>query len=290
MNRSIRLCAIRSLIIPIGFLAAVTLSAETVLFESELDWTIGRITTIATVPLGTIDTPPVAARTAATDMIRSALPEHLSQFLSSVPLDSSAMIGDLIRNSAQIRREFNDFAEESEPSASYTDSKLSKLTLRFEHALYPNLAEMLILHSKALGHEPSLGFSPTTEYTGLVIYAKGLFPVHGEPGRESMLVPAILPKIYDETMSVLLESGMVEPRTAIESGVVAYSNSVDISQFRDRIGEIPLVTMARRIFGTNRTDVVVPSEIADRLLSSEANRRLLELGRVLIICDLPIDE
>lgn len=265
----------------------VSLGAETILFESELDWRSGKITTIATVPLGKIDTPLVAARSAATDVIRSALPEHISRFLSSVPLDSSVMIGDLIRNSPYVRREIDEFASGAEPSASYTDSKLTQLTLRFEHPLYPDLAKTLVLHSKAVEHEPTLGFSATTQYTGLVIFAKGVYPVHGEPDRESALLPAILPRIYDESMRVLLESDMVDPRIAVEAGILGYADSIDLLRFRDRIGEFPLITMARRVFGANRTDLVIPMDIAERLLASETNRRLLESGRVLIICDNP---
>ena len=266
------------------------LAAETVLFESKLDWTTGRITTNATLPLGTIDAPLAAARSAATDAIRSELSEHISRFLSSVPLDSSVMIGDLIQNSPYIRRKIDEFASHAEPSVSYTDPKLTQFTLRFEHSLFPELARILVTHSKAVKHEPTVGFSPTTQYTGLVIFAKGVYPVHGESDRESSLLPALQPKIYDESMRVLLESDMVAPRIAVEEGIVAYTDSIDLLRFRDRIGEFPLVTMARSIFGTNRTDLVIPMEIGERLLASETNRRLIESGRVLIINDMQLSK
>ena len=253
-------------------------------YESIMDWSEARILTTARVDLLQVGGPPIGVRTAATDMAASHLPDHMLEVLAPIPLNSSVLVGELL-SIPVIRSQFLESAPRP-PTQSFTNGELSVLTLRYEHSIFPDFARSFMLHTKAYVHEPLLGFSSTTRYSGIVIYAKGEFPVHGEPGRFASLAPALLPRIYGESMSLLYESGMVEPSTALSFGIVDYSESTRLTEHRSRIGDVPFVTMAREVFGVNRTDLVITDAAVARILGSDENRRLLAEGRVVIICDL----
>ena len=195
-------------------------------------------------------------------------------------------VGALAAKSPTILAGIRRISDGSVPIESYVTQDLTSLVLRFEYQLFPDVGRVFLLHTRAYEHRPYLGFYPTTAFSGLVIYAKGDFPVHGEEGRTERLVPAIMPRIFDESMNLIVESGMVDPAVAVARGIVGYTESDDLFGARGRVGDVPLVTMARAIYGDNRTDVIIPDETANRILASEANRKLITDGKILIICDL----
>jgi hypothetical protein len=80
---------------------------------------------------------------------------------------------------------------------------------------------------------------------------------------------------------------MCDPKFLLRWGVAAYAFSDDETLFRERIGDLPLRTMARGVFGRSATDLLLPREAARQLLSREGNRQLLREGRILIILDRP---
>jgi hypothetical protein len=68
----------------------------------------------------------------------------------------------------------------------------------------------------------------------------------------------------------------------------AYSGEEgSLRAFRDRVGELPLLTKARGVFGRNATDLLLSAEVARQLLSRQHNRELLREGKILIILDPP---
>ena len=62
-----------------------------------------------------------------------------------------------------------------------------------------------------------------------------------------------------------------------------YTYSYDLTKIGERIGMYPLRTMAYKVYGKNRTDLILPDEAVKKLISSEHNRDLLRQGRVVII-------
>ena len=125
---------------------------------------------------------------------------------------------------------------------------------------------------------------PTRNFSGLVIYAKGELPAHGKDAREAVR-PAVFPKLYDEDMNLLLSVQMCDPAYLEKWGMAAYTDSEAGSAFLERIGAVPLRTVARGVFGINSTDLLLPSDAVQRLLVREANQTMLRQGRVLIVID-----
>lgn len=125
---------------------------------------------------------------------------------------------------------------------------------------------------------------PTRDYSGIVIYAKGELPVHGE-GLRARAAPCLFPRIYDQTMRLILDKTMTSPETLASGGMLAYSDGIDVESW-SRVGGDPLRVMALEVFGEGRTDYVISREDAQKILSSAANRELLRLGKIVVVLDL----
>jgi len=272
-----------SLVVALAPLAA---QSEAVDLVSEIDWHEATVTTKATVDLRSFDGPLPSIRAQALDLVAKALPVHLLDAFGGVAVNSSTNVAELAARSPRILAGLRSIAGARRPSRNHVSPDLATLTLEFVYTLYPDLTELFVTHTRAYEHRRYLGFYPSTEFSGIVIYARGSFPVHGENGTNAAVVPALMPRIFDESMNLVFETGMVEPDLAVANGVVAYTSSADLFEARSRVGDAPLVTMARAVPGNNRTDLVIPDAAARRILSLTANRELLAEGKVLIICDL----
>ena len=143
------------------------------------------------------------------------------------------------------------------------------------------------------GAEPSpirapLEERPTRDYTGIVIYAKGPLPVHGE-GMEGTAAPCLFPRVYDGEMRLLLDKSVVVPEVLARSGplggVLGYASGLGV-EVGERVGGDPMRVMAVELFGDGRCDYVISREDALRILSSPVDRELLRQGKVVVILDL----
>ncbi len=253
---------------------------------TSIEWSDMMIKTGVVVSLRDFSGPlPTVRREAETEAFE-ALPDHLATALADVRIDSYYTIADRIVSSSALLERFSTFATGATKSTSYVGTDFQSLHINFEHRIYPDLIDLFLDHTRAYSHKPYVGYYPSTAFTGIVIYAVGTYNVHGENGL-SKLEPAFFPKIFDENMRLFFESGMVDPDIIREWGAVAYTDDIDLSAHRDRIGELPLRTTARGIFGENRTDILIPSDTVERIRAVPSNARLLSEGRILIICDLP---
>jgi hypothetical protein len=126
---------------------------------------------------------------------------------------------------------------------------------------------------------------PTRAYTGIVIYAKGKLPVHGE-STEGEAQPCLFPRIYDEGMGLVLDRSLVLPEVlagdAGEGGVLGYASGMGVAAGA-RVGSDPMRVMALELFGDSRTDYLISKDDALRILSSPGNRELLREGRVVVV-------
>jgi len=130
---------------------------------------------------------------------------------------------------------------------------------------------------------------PTRDYTGIVIYAKGSLPVHGEDVEDEAR-PCLFPRVYDSDMDLLLDRSLVLPEVlsgsgnagAAYGGVLGYASAIGV-EAGERVGTDPMRIMAIGLFGDQRTDYIVSREDALRILSSAANRELLRRGKVVVV-------
>jgi len=122
---------------------------------------------------------------------------------------------------------------------------------------------------------------PTRAYSGIVIYAKGSLPVHGE-SVEGVAAPCLFPRVYDSEMNLVLDRSLVLPEALAEGGALGYAESIGV-EAGERVGSDPMRVMAVELFGDARTDFVIPREDALRILATPGNRELLRQGRVVVV-------
>ena len=122
---------------------------------------------------------------------------------------------------------------------------------------------------------------PTRDYSGIVIYAKGSLPVHGE-SVEGSARPCLFPRVYDSEMNLLLDRSLVLPAALAGGGVLGYASAIGV-EAGERVGSDPMRVMALELFGDARTDFVISREDALRILSSASNRELLRGGKVVVV-------
>jgi hypothetical protein len=165
-------------------------------------------------------------------------------------------------------------------------SAFSKDMRRFLASYSLGLDAVASLFLSGAGSSPiraPLETAPTRDYTGIVIYAKGSLPVHGE-AVEDRAEPCLFPRVYDSEMNLVVDRRFVAPEelSAAGGGVLGYASAIGAEAGR-RIGTDPMRVMAIGLFGDRRTDYIISREDALRILSSAGNRELLRQGKVLVV-------
>ena len=136
--------------------------------------------------------------------------------------------------------------------------------------IFRDIAPYFIKHNKPYPVSERYIWVPNKKYTGVVIYAKGKFPVRGE-NRKSFLNPSIFPSVYSQDMEKIISAELVSPDVLAKHGTAALTDTEDDPVIAERAGNNPLYTMAEEIFGRNRTDLIVPSDDADLLFYKRLN-------------------
>lgn len=229
------------------------------------------------------------ARFQAESRIDAALPALYIEAVQEVLVDSYETVGQRLQASDALFRSLSELAVRGAQKQSASFSKdLHRVLVQYRFPFYgpTGLIAPFVQHESPFPISRILGFVPSRTFTGLVIYARGELPSHGKPAKERVN-PALLPRLFDEDMNLVLSPQMCEPSFLVRWGPAAYAFSDEEAPFRERIGDLPLRTMARGVFGRNATDLLLPKEVVRQLLTREANRQLLREGRILIILDRP---
>ena len=202
-----------------------------------------------------------------------ALPVDSWRDLGATVADGELDVNALIDLTSRFRRESAAFSRD-----------LRSFEARYAIPL-GEAAALYVRGKEAVPLAAPLGYNPSRAYTGVVIYAEGELPVRGERA-SGRLSPCLFPRIYDEDMVPVLERRNVDPAVLASAGPMGYARAIDASA-EDRVGDDPLRVVARAVFGTNRTDVILSREDATRILALPENRDLIRRGRVLVVLELP---
>ncbi|HUX38853.1 MAG TPA: hypothetical protein VMV44_13215 [Rectinemataceae bacterium] len=134
--------------------------------------------------------------------------------------------------------------------------------------------------ARALSGPP--GWTASRAYTGIVIYAQGELPVHGERGRLDRLHRGLFPRVLSEDMAVVMDRWVVDPRILVAQGPLAYVGARSADD-EARVGDEPLLIRATGLFGSYRTDLIISDDDAARILGRAENRKLIADGRVIVV-------
>jgi hypothetical protein len=212
------------------------------------------------------------------------LPDFLQRAVAPLTVDSTHLYDDLLAADPGFSARVRAVAVQGKRTDVFLKPDFSALVERFVLPLFGAQGIALPLFpSRATPIHPILGEVTTRKYTGLLIDARGILPEAGTT-RTASLHPALLPKIWDDRMNIVLDAGMVDPESLARWGVAGYARTLDDDAVVIRAGNLPLRLAARAVFGTKATDVVISTEGARQLLALPENIALLQQGRVVIVC------
>jgi hypothetical protein len=166
---------------------------------------------------------------------------------------------------------------------------MAGMNMQYKLDIFKNIGSYFIAHKEASKSEKVILWTPSAKYTGVVIYADGSYPVHGE-NRVSALQPAIYPEVYDEKMRKVLSMEMVKPSYLEKWGSAGYFSDPNDPGISQRVGDKPLYTTTKRIFGRYGSDIIIPRADADKIFYKGQNANLISEGRFVIISTLPSDK
>ncbi len=251
--------------------------------DAAVDWAKARITVTVSLALDPSIASVQRAQADAEAAIDSSFTGLLLDKLSPIVLDSSRTVGSLAASDPAFFSWIQTVARGARKSSLHLTADLSRVVAGYEIPLFTDkgiAAPLYPAETSALFRRP--GFVPTRAFTGIVIYAREPLPLVGEAGNRNA-VPAVFPRLFDEEMNVVYEKGMCRPEALAKWGMAGYAESPEDLQAMERCGLYPLVTVARAVFGANRTDLVISSRAVRQILALDSNIELLRQGRVLVI-------
>lgn len=258
------------------FFSLPSLCGET---EVEIDWSRQEIRLLISEEVASF-TP--LARGRVQRRIESEMDARFLAAAGGLQLDSATRLSDWIIANPERLPMLIDRLKEIHPHTSGYSAEFKALNLSYRIPLFPSIAEVFIEHRRGYTLPPTLFYVPSAPYTGILIYAREELPVHGE-NRTSPIVPALFPKIWDDSMQLLFEPRMMDRETILSGGCVGYTDSFSDAAIRNRVGPNPLRIAARGLFGITPTDPIIPRADALALLNAPGGRELLAQGRIMII-------
>ncbi|AEJ62147.1 OmpA family protein [Spirochaeta thermophila DSM 6578] len=222
--------------------------------------------------------------------IQTLLPLSLRQTLSTLRISSRITGEDFFRSNPDRLLSLLALPETKRPDLITYSQDLSRITARYTFSVPREILPHLLLH-----HDPDplperIGWVPADTFSGLVIDAKGTFPVYGKQGETAALTPSLFPRLYSTTGELVLSERMIPPQVLTRWGAVAFTTSYREEPHLERIGAHPLRIRAEAVFGQGRTDLVIPEEAVRMLLAHPENQRILTEGRILVICENVVQE
>lgn len=265
-----------------------TLPAEEpvpVTIKASVDWEAGALTADFAVDLVQAGLRLPSGRAEAERLLERWVPELVEPTVLGIIVDSRRTISDTLSDGTADPAAFRGFLERGRRLSAVMSRDLRFLEASYEWRL-SDLSALYGSHSTAMPLTPMLTYTPTRAYSGIVVYIQGALPVRGEylPGR---LVPCLLPRVYDEDMTVILDRYHVDPSILRSRGSVAYAYALDDPIIEERAGGDPLRILASAAFGSFRTDAIIRRDDALKILGDPANRDLIRAGRVVFVIDRP---
>ncbi len=253
-------------------------------FSSFVDWKADNLVIDVFYRMPVKKFPFPRAKAISLNDVETAISGIFLSVVMSVRADSYYYVDDLARKDRNVLNGLISLSLSGKIDSSYISSDMDVFHARY---IFPLYGERGIINIFYLPENPYpvnnyLGFEPTRDFTGYVIYAKGEMPSHGKRGLY-VVNPALFIRIFDEDMNTVLEKDMCYSSYIRKWGMVAYTDSTNEDLYRERIGDFPLRIKARGIFGKNSTDIIIPNEAARKILVSSKNIKTMREGKILLI-------
>jgi hypothetical protein len=206
-----------------------------------------------------------AERVAKLDALRNIL-----ETLKGVRIDSEVTVENEMVTNSKMRTKIQGVARRFKvlKTKYYSDGGVDLIV---EMSLDGQLASTLVESGSKTADLPQKG---DAKHSGLIINAKGL-----------KVMPALAPKILDESGKVIYSAEFLAKEKLEERGVASYFKAMDAAKKSKRVGANPLVLKALKPAKGAKTDVVLSNADAEKLKDPETNLKYLAEGRVILVVD-----
>jgi hypothetical protein len=270
--------------------APLSSASEAGSLHATLDWANMKIDVSVELDLKNMGVSLPTGRSQAEDGLNTEYFSKIEDFIYSIPVDSSSVIGDFLERGYLTAETVDELVLDADSVPPAISSDMQKIRGRYAIKLN-DVSDKLVSHSKGANFMHLINPPQVESYTGLLVIADEELPVHGRRS-SAKLVPCLFPKIWDSDMNLIYDKKFADPGIFINGTLVNYAPREDIFERNPSglspeivkiVGERPLRIFARGSFGIRPTDVIIDSDDALRIIASEENKRLLREGKVVFI-------
>ena len=255
------------------------------LIEYTINWKDQQLEILVKTPLNDSNRPLPSLKHSIETDLKQKLPYILLDGIELIAINSSTKGEDYIKKHPNIITSIFDLSTEIVKVSSFFTENFKFLNTKYTLGIYPYIAELFIQHTRTSRLSPKLDFSPSANFTGIIIYVDRKLSMYGKQS-EGLFTPSLFPRLFDENLNLVMESLMIDPEIIKESGAIAYQTLLDTMNLK-RIGQNPLELKARGLFGINNTDLILSSRDVEKILSRNNNLDLIKQGKILIIFNNP---
>ena len=262
--------------------------ASTATTESSIDWTAGRFyLTLRAAMVNTEATREMAApkrRYLTEHTLGAKLEQAFVAEAGKIPVDSSRTLADLEAEDPAVTARLSALVPSLRFHYSRVDEAYTSLEMRWSASLWTDLLPLVSEVAEPNPLTRLISWSPSRDFSGLVIFAMGNLPWYGTNKLMAMWSPALTFRLLSPEGEVLFDLSMADPKALEEAGLAGLSlGKFNEEAWRDRIGNDPLRIVARGVFGKNPGDLILARDDWNKILARPANRDLLVGGKILIL-------
>ena len=259
----------------------VTKEEATMKSTSSVDWIKTQFSSKISLDIQKANIQLPSGKSAATKRIEMQLPELIKDPLLTLNVDSSVKLGDMIIHQNLTLEQLTHIIDKSRRSPGVLSTTSNEMLVT--NTINMNeIGSLMVKHNVPYKAQTPIETISSRSYTGIVIDARSILPVHGEYTVENV-EPCFFPKIWNEQMDLMYERNMVNRAIASENGIVHYDTDDTCSECVRRVGRDPLRITAIEVYGANRTDPVISYDDYLRIMTVPKNRELLRDGKVVIL-------
>lgn len=249
---------------------------QTIPGKGSIDWNARVITAIG-IGAPNPSMPEVTARPMAIRAARDVALRNALELIKGVQMTSSTTVENFMVSSDVIRSSVEGYVRKfdvSEPR--YMSDKTIEVTVSIP--LDEELAQTLLPSSVTGAPTGRSSVVPAAKYrnfSGLIIDARG-----------TGAIPALAPKILDETGKEIYGSAYVSREWAVKWGMAGYAKTPEqAAALKDRVGDQPGMIKAVKATGATKCDLVISAQDAAEVAAAAKSMKFLSDCRVIVLVD-----
>ncbi|GAB6090435.1 hypothetical protein [Spirochaeta dissipatitropha] len=237
-----------------------------------IDWEEMRLTIHASAVIPDAGRNSPAAPQRSVRQLEQQVPEFLFQALQQVPLSN----GELVSGNQLLMNRILSDIEKIDSSGTYEYSRVSadlrSVSIQRHYPLAQIISSRYIQHDVPRPIPRRLGWSPSSEYTGLIIYA-----AHTDAAA------ALFPRLLNQDGQVIFDRSMNHPERLREENLVQYASNPESSAIPARVGLNPKMITAYEAATSGSSDLIIHNNDVHALLRTPSIRSAMQAGRIVII-------